>query len=190
MSKNGRRIRTAEQNKKKEFRQMISFLLCAALMLFFLLVEVRYQVPEYEQLEQFNGSYQCLERRRSGRRRNNAFGLVLEDESSFYIHENFDRNAFEAKVKLGEGLIILADTDRNYLIHRTNEPVVYELTTQSGEKLRSYEETLVYMKQQKGTKSTALTVILFVEIGLAVVSFRNWRKYDKMIREHRERKKA
>ena len=190
MSKKGRRIRTAEENKKKEFRKMFEFLAMGVVALCILIVDLSYQPPEYAQLERFSGQYQSMERRSSGRRRSDAFGLILEDGSSFYIHQNFNREAFEANVNPGDELIILADTERHFLIHHTSEPVVYELRETTGEKFRDYEKTLAYMQRERRRYRIIYALALFAMLESAFMCFWNWRKYSRMIQEHEERKKA
>lgn len=190
MSKKGRRIRTAEENKKKAFRKMIEFLIMGALMLCFLAVEASYRFPEYAKLEQYEGFYQKLESRHSGRRKSYASGLILEDGSSFYIHKDFDRDSFEANVKPGDKLAILADPDYKSVYIRTDEPVVYELRTGTGEKLRDYEATLAYLRKDKRFKVSILGAVFLIDIAAVFDSFRSWRKYSRWIQEYSERKKA
>lgn len=190
MSKTGRRIRTAEENKKKEFRKMIEFLILGALMIGFLVVELSYQFPEYAQLQPYNGEYHALESRRSGRRKNRAFGLVLEDGSSFYIHKDFDREAFQTNVDYGEELSILADADYKSIFIRTDEPVVYEITSEKGDVLRSYDDALEYLRRDRRFKASTLCAAILVSAAAAFASFWNWRKYRRMLQEYRERKTA
>ena len=188
MSKLGRKKKNAYLGRKKAFREWIEALVLLALVLFFCVGNCMEAYPAAEDLKEYTGFYQRLQSGKVGRR-SKAYRIVLEDGNGFYVHPNFNKKEFLDAVSPGDELHILAADIRQPLDIRGDlENVVFELYTSDGLKLRDYDATVIYLQEMQKVRIMTWGFFSLIFAVVAVLSFRDWRKYKAKCAEIKARK--
>lgn len=189
MSKLGRRKKNAYLGRKKALREMIEGLVFLALALFFCVGIFMEEYPAAEDLKEYTGVYRELETRRFGRR-SRAYGLAFEDGADFYIHPNFKEQEFLDAVSPGDVLHILsADIRRPWSLYGDLNGVVFEMRTADGLKLRDYDSTIKYLKENAEVRVMLYGILGLSFVALAVFSFRDWKRYKIQYAQLEEQKR-
>lgn len=192
MSKNGRRIRAADQRRRSSFRGMMACFAGAALLIGLLLLEASYSNPPYSDLAEHRGAYADLKTVSQSRSRaKRYYRLIFENGETFCVYRDLDAVAFENRVRRGEELIVLVD-ERRDLWHIRNsffgEPLAFEIRTAEGETLRSYASACAW--QQKNRRSIMIYdgafALLLAAFGIA--ELRSWKRNARLLREMKARK--
>ena len=135
--------------------------------------------PTREELTQHSGIFSKLEHRKFGRS-SRAYGLVLENDESFYIHPDFDADEFKRNISRGDELHLkVADMRQFSLLTRIYEPVVYEIQSADGMLMRDYESTLVYLQEMRIVRMITYGILSMLFAGVKIFMIHKLRRTQK-----------
>lgn len=191
MSKKGKRLRAADERRRSSLREMIVCFLFGLLLTAMLLAEASYVCPQYAELETHHGAYSALNRVSKSRSRGKCYRLLLKDGECFYVHRSLDAEAFEAQAREDEELIVLADARRGLwrlCSGLRGEAIAFEIRTEAGETLLDYASSCVNFQKRKQTRMVYDGALALLLMLFALLALRNWKKYDRELREMKARK--
>lgn len=165
-----------EKQKKELEKGILLYALLFVFMFGGFLSNVMETFPAREELSLHRGGFEKLERRKYGRR-SRAYGLILENGESFYIHPDFDADEFKRSVSAGNELLLqVADIRQFRLFSRISEPVVYEILTADGMLLRDFEATIDYLKEMRTVRMITYGMLSILFAGMLVFQIHKlWR---------------
>lgn len=165
-----------EKQKKELKKEILLYALLFVFVLGGLLSNAMETFPAREELSLHRSGFEKLERRKYGRR-SSAYGLILENGESFYIHPDFDADEFKRGVSPGNELLLrVADMRQFRLFSRISDPVVYELQTADGILLRDFETTIDYLKEMRTVRMITYGMFCILFAGMLVFQIHKfWR---------------